>query len=122
MQYDIDMTSEFRDIFLTLEAIILAHEGIKIKKNAKQTAFYDLYSAVCFLRPHNDKKSYCLSLAKGASLQHKYPFLKGDGKIARHLYFGSVDEIDRELIDEIIRETMILNLEAYELKRLRKRL
>lgn len=122
MQYDIDLNGEFQEIFLTLKEIILSHEGIKIKKNANQTAFYDEYSAVCFLRPHNDKKSYCLSLAKGSSLQQKYPFLQGDGKIARHIYFETRDDIDKKLIDEIIKETMILNMEAFELKRFKSKL
>jgi hypothetical protein len=90
------------------------------KKNAKQTAYYDEYSAVCFLRPHNDKKRYCISLAKGYKLKELYPFLEGDGKIAKHIYISSVDELDKKLINDIIQESTILNMEAYELKMLKK--
>ncbi len=120
MQYDIDQSSQFKEIFQKLKNIILSHEGVKEKRNAKQTAYYDQYSAICFLRPHSDKKRYCLSLAKGSILQESYPFLEGCGKIARHLYFASVEEIDETLIDDIVKETMILNMEAFELKQLRK--
>jgi hypothetical protein len=60
------------------------------------------------------------ALGKGAVLQGKYPFLQGDGKIVRHLYFKSIDEVDEGLICEIIEESLVLNMEAHELKLLRK--
>jgi hypothetical protein len=120
MQFDIDMQGEFREIFLKLRDIILPFDGIREKKNEKQTAYYDEFSAVCFLRPHNDKKRYTISLAKGDKLLKTYPFLQGDGKIAKHLYFDKVDGIDEQLIRDIIQETMVLNMEAYELKKLKK--
>jgi len=50
----------------------------------------------------------------------KYPFLQGSGKIVRHLYFKSIKEIDKKLICEIIEESLVLNMEANELKILRK--
>jgi hypothetical protein len=46
--------------------------------------------------------------------------LEGDGKIVRHLYFKKPAEVDKTLIESIVRETLILNLEASELKKLRK--
>ena len=52
----------------------------------------------------------------------KYPFLEGNGKIVRHLYFSYMSDIDEDLLREIIEETLILNMEAYEMKRLRKQL
>jgi hypothetical protein len=120
MQYDRDLNGEFKEIFSKLREILLSYDEMSEKRNAKQTAYYDSYSAVGFLRPHNDGKRYCLSLAKGGKLQKTYPFLEGDGKIAKHLYFCCVREIDEVLIRAIIEETMVLNMEAYELKKLKK--
>jgi len=120
MQFDIDSSGEFADIFLMIRGILLTFPEIREQKNAKQTAYYDAYSAVCFLR--SDKEKLTLALAKGAALLPKFPFLKGEGKIVRHLYFKKSNKVDREQIVSIIRETLMLNLEASELKKLRKSL
>ena len=117
MQYDVDLNGEFSDIFLKLRNIILSCKGIREQKNAKQTAYYDNYSSVCFLRSNTERLT--MSLAKGSRLQDTYPFLQGEGKVVRHLYFYNLFEIDEILIREIIKETMILNMEHYELKKLR---
>jgi hypothetical protein len=118
MQFDSDSNGKFSDIFYKLREIILGFNEIYEKKNAKQTAYYDEYSAVCFLRSNEEKLT--LALAKGSSLQKRYPFLEGEGKIVRHLYFRTISEVNENLIREMIQETLILNMEAYELKKLKK--
>jgi hypothetical protein len=118
MQFDIDKEGPFAEIFLKLREIILSIEGIREQKNAKQTAYYDLYSAICFLRSSKDK--FTLSLAKGALLEKNFPLLQGEGKIVRHLYYHDSSQIDEIFVREIIKESMILNIEAYELKKLRR--
>jgi hypothetical protein len=118
MQYDIDILSPNKYIFYKLKDIILCFNDIYEKKNAKQTAYYDAYSAICFLRPYKLTQCYCIAFANGAKLITKYPMLEGNGKIVRHLYFSNLNEIDCALIKEIINESLILNLEKYELKQL----
>ena len=120
MQFDSDVDGDFATIFFALRDILLSFPEIYEKKNAKQTAYYDRYSAVCFLR--SDEEKLTLSLAKGAALLPRFPFLKGEGKIVRHLYYETMSDLDEVLIREIIQETMICNMEAYELKRLKKNL
>jgi hypothetical protein len=119
MQFDIDKNGEFSEIFLKLREILLSIQGIREQKNAKQTSYYDAYSAICFLRA--SKKKFTLSLAKGAMLEKKFPFLKGDGKVVRHLYYHDSVQIEEATIRAMIEETMLLNLEAYELKQLRRK-
>ena len=118
MQFDIDINGKFANTFLMIRDILLAFPEIREQKNAKQTAYYDAISAVCFLR--SDEEKLTLALAKGAALLTKFPFLEGDGKIVRHLYFKNPAEVDKDLIEAIVRETLILNFEASELKKLRK--
>ncbi len=121
MQFDVDIKGKYKDIFVTLKDIILSFDDIYMKKNENQTAFYDQYSAVCFLRPNKTKKDcYCLSLAKGYKLQEIFPSLIGDALITRHINFKKIDDIDKSLIKQLIKETMILNMESFELKKLRK--
>jgi len=122
MQFNIDSHSEFKEIFTKLREVFLSYPQIKEKRNAKQTAYYDACSAIGFLRPHNDGMSYCLSLANGHTLQKNYPMLKGNGKIARHLYFKCSDDIDVPFIREIIEESLVLNIEKSERKKLKKKL
>ncbi len=85
-----------------------------------QTSYRDSYAIVAMMRDRGD--TFVVSLGKGYILQEKYPFLEGNGKIVRHLYFSDISEIDEDLLREIIEETLILNMEAYEMKRLRKQL
>jgi hypothetical protein len=119
MQFDIDKKGQHAEIFLKLREIVMDFKGIREKKNAKQTAYYDRYSAICFLRGNEEK--FTLSLAKGALLQEQYPFLQGEGKVARHIYYHDIKDIDEALLREIIKETMILNMEQHEIKRLRRK-
>ncbi len=117
MQFDIDKNGQFSDIFLKLRKIILSFKDVREQKNPKQTAYYDKYSAICFLRGNEEK--FTLAFAKGAILEKEYPVLQGEGKVVRHLYFYEVSDVDEVLVREIIQETMILNMESYELKKLR---
>ncbi len=88
-------------------------------KNAHQTSYRDSYGRViCILRTDNEKLTWVLG--QGAKLESKYPFLEGHGKIVRHLYFKKFDDINEDLIREILEESIILNIEAVELKKLRK--
>jgi hypothetical protein len=62
---------------------------------------------------------FVVAFGKGAKLQEKYPMLKGTGKVVRHLYFKDIEELDETLLREMIEESLILNIEAYEMKKLR---
>ena len=120
MQFDKDVNGKYAEVFLKLREILLSFQEIKETKNAKQTSYRDNYAIVAMIRDRGD--TFVMSLGKGVALQEKYPFLEGDGKIVRHIYFSDISDIDENLIREIIEETLILNMEAYELKRLRKQL
>ena len=117
MQFDIDSQGKFTDIFLELRDIILSFDSIREQRNTKQTAYYSDYSAICFLRANQQKLT--LSLAQGAKLHEIYPFLEGEGKIVRHIYFYDDSIVDRELISNIIEKSITITLERYELKRLK---
>jgi len=62
---------------------------------------------------------FVVAFGKGVKLQEKYPMLKGTGKIVRHLYLKALDEVDEKLLREMIEESMILGMEAFEMKALR---
>jgi len=118
MQYELDVKGEFADIFKAIRKILLSYPQIKELKNAKQTSYRDEYGVIVMMRTKGDV--LVVAFGKGAKLQEKYPLLEGTGKIVRHLYFKMLDDIDVKLLREMIEESMILGMEAYEMKMLRK--
>ncbi len=120
MQFDRDIQGKFADVFMYLRAVILCFDGVSELKNEKQTSYRDEYGrVVCILRTDDEKLT--LVLAQGAKLESRYPFLEGNGKIVRHLYFLTLDEVDDALIKDMIEESMVLNMEAVELKKLQRK-
>jgi len=116
-QHDIDMKGEFSDIFKAIRAILLSYPQIKEIKNAKQTSYGDKYGMIIMMRTRGNV--FVVAFGKGVKLQEKYPMLQGTGKIVRHLYLKTLDEVDEKLLREMIEESMILGIEAYEMKVLR---
>jgi len=119
-QYDIDTHGKFANIFKKVRTILLSYPQIKEVKNAKQTSYSDEYGVIIMMRTKGDV--FVVAFGKGAKLQEKYPDLKGEGKIVRHLYFKTLADIDEDLLREMIEESFILGMEAHEIKLLRKNL
>ena len=120
MQYDLEIKGEFSDIFKAIRKILLFYPQIKELKNARQTSYSDEYGVIIMMRTKGD--TFVVAFGKGHKLQVAYPMLQGSGKIVRHLYFKDVDEIDEAVLREMIEESFILGMEAFELKMLRKSL
>ncbi len=120
MQYNIDIKGEFADIFKKIRTILLSYPQIKEIKNAKQTSYHDEYGVVIMMRKKGSE--FVVAFGRGVKLQEKYQMLKGSGKFVRHLYLKSVEEVDEKLLREMIEESFILGLEAFELKELKKRI
>ena len=119
-QYNIDIHGEFADIFKKIRAILLSYPQIKELKNAKQTSYSDEYGVIIMMRTKGN--TFVTAFGKGWKLQEKYPNLKGEGKIVRHLYFKTLADVDEELLREMIEESFIIGMECYEMKLLRKSL
>ena len=117
-QYDLELRGEFADIFKCIRKILLSYPQIKELKNAKQTSYSDEYGVIVMMRSREN--AFVLALGKGHKLQECYPMLQGSGKIVRHLYYKSVDEVDERLLREMIEESFILGMEAYEMKSIKK--
>ncbi len=118
MQFDLDICSDHSELFLHLRSIILSCTAIKEKKNAKQTSYYDEYSAVCFLRVRQGKVR--LSFANGASLKKQFQTLLGESKIVRYLEFTTINDVDKVLIKEMINESLLLNIEKKAVREMKK--
>jgi hypothetical protein len=120
MQYDVDIKGEFSDIFKSIRKILLSYSQIKELKNAKQTSYSDAYGIVIMMRTRG--KEFVVAFGKGWKLVEKYPMLTGSGKIVRHMFFKKGDRVDEALIREMIEESFVLGMEAFEMKEMRKEL
>jgi len=120
VQYNIDIRGNHADIFKRIRNILLSYPQIKELKNAKQTSYRDEHGVIIMMRTKGDV--LVVAFGKGYKLQEKYPQLQGKGKIVRHLYFKEGDDVDEALIREMIEESFVLGLEAYEMKRLKANL
>jgi len=116
MQYDVDIKGIHADSFQKIRQILLSYPQIKELKNVKQTSYSDEFGVIMMMRGKGDR--LVVAFGKGSKLQEKYPQLDGNGKVVRHLYFKSIDEVDETLLREMIEESHILNMEVYELKKL----
>jgi len=116
-QYELDNRGEFAELFQAIRKILLSSPQITEVKNAKQTSYRDAYGMIIMMRSRGDL--FVVAFGKGAKLQEKYPMLEGTGKVVRHLYFRSIDDLDEILLHEMIEESVILNIEAYEMRKLR---
>ena len=113
-QYTIDSQGEFAPIFNTIRKILLSYPQIKELKNANQTSYSDEYGVIIMMRTKGEH--LVVAFGKGHKLQSKYPMLQGSGKIVRHLYFKETDTVEEALLREMIEESIILGMEAYEMK------
>lgn len=114
MQYNVEINGKFVDIFKNIRGILLSYPQIKELKNAKQTSYSDEYGVIVMMRTKGD--AFVVAFGKGAKLQEKYPMLQGEGKIVRHLYFRDVNRVDELLLREMIEESFILGMEAFEMR------
>lgn len=117
MQYDKELIGQYADLFKAVRKILLSYPQIKELKNAKQTSYSDQYGVIVMMRSRCDV--FVVAFGKGVKLQEKYAMLEGSGKIVRHLYYRSIDDLDEILLRELIEESLILGLEAFEMKQLR---
>lgn len=114
MRYEDDINSEFAELFLFTQELILSLDTqIKIKKNQCQTS-YNLHNrCICTLK--TIENGIYLTIAQGVIVEKKSPFkykiLKGDGKIVKHIKYGSIDEIDIQEFKELLEEVIVVNFE-----------
>ena len=117
MQFDIDMRSEYQEIFKELRELILSYPQMSELKNAKQTSYSDEFGVVIMLR--GSKNGFVLSFGRGAKLVSKFPQLSGNGKIVRQLIVKDRSGLNLELIKEMLEESFVLGLEHSAIKELR---
>jgi len=102
MQYDKDLKSEFKDLFLRAREIILSYEGIVETKKERITTYSDDKGGICHMRTMPYGVDF--GFLKGAKMEDKFDLLTGNGKTIRVLpqKGGLEEDVIRYYIDQAL--------------------
>jgi len=105
MQFDKDLKSGFRDLFLSARKILLSYEGIVETKKERITTYSNNKGGICHLRtmPYGIDFGFL----KGAKMEDNYGVLTGKGKAIRVLPQKS--ELNEEIIKYFIEQAIEIN-------------
>ena len=115
-----DAQGVFAELLGRLRAVVLSYPEIIEVRNAKQTSYRDRHGMIVMLRSRQDV--FVTAWGQGAKLQQRFPFLTGEGNIVRHWYLDNVRSFDEAIFRAMLEESMILSMEANEMKQLKKKL
>ena len=105
MQYDKDIASEFKDLFLRAREILLSYDGIVETKKERITSYSDKNGGICHMRtmPYGIDFGFL----KGAKMTDELGVLTGKGKAIRVLpQKGALNE---EMIRSFIEQAVQIN-------------
>ena len=105
MQFDNDLKSEHKDLFLRAREILLSYEGIMETKKERITTYSNEKGGICHMRT----MSYGIDFGflKGVKMKDKFGVLTGTGKTLRVL--PQRGELNEEVIRYYIDQALEIN-------------
>ena len=113
---------EHRDMFLKLKKLILSFDGMKLRQSTNQNAFYSKCRVVVMIRSTSNEDCLTTSWGQGSKLEENFKVFSGNGKYVRHIKYNNIEQIDAPLLKELIQESIILNMEALEMLKIKNHL
>lgn len=104
MQYDKDLQSEHKELFLMSRDFLLSFEGtIEIKKE-RITTYLNSKGGICHMRtmPYGIDFGFL----KGAKMEDKLGLLTGKGKVMRVL---PLKEFDKKAVEYYVKQALVIN-------------
>ena len=104
MQYDKDLASDHKDLFLAARAFLLSFEGIIETKKERITTYSNKKGGICHMRtmPHGIDFGFL----KGAKMEDKLGLLTGKGKAIRVLPQA---ELDKKVVKYYLEQALAIN-------------
>ncbi len=104
MQFDKDLRSEYKDLFLKIRDFLLSHQGIQEFKKERITTYFYNNRGVCHVRtmPYGVD----IGFLKGTKLNDKLDLLRGNGKAVRVLCVKGYNEI---IINHFVKQAIAIN-------------
>ncbi len=105
MQFDKDLQSEFKALFLQARNILLSYEGIVETKKERITTYSNEKGGICHMRtmPYGIDFGFL----KGAKMEDKFGVLTGKGKAIRVL--PQKGELNEKVIKYFIKQAIEIN-------------
>lgn len=103
MQFDIDIDSKHKELFLQARAFLLTFTLIETKKE-RITTYSDKNGGICHIRT----MSYGIDIGflKGARMEDQFDALTGTGKVMRVL---SLTSMNKEKIEYYLKQALAIN-------------
>ena len=104
MQFEKDLTSEYKDLFLQARDFLLSFEGIVETKKDRITTYSNSKGGICHMRtmPYGIDFGFL----KGAKMEDKLGLLTGKGKSIRVL---PQKELDKKAVEYYLKQAIALN-------------
>ncbi|WBX71099.1 hypothetical protein [Tenacibaculum retecalamus] len=104
MQYDKDLKSEHKKLFLKARVFLLSFKGITETKKERITTYANKNGGICHLRtmPYGIDFGFL----KGAKMKDELGFLTGKGKAIRVL---PVKEFDKNVVTYYLKQAIEIN-------------
>ena len=104
MQFEKDLKSEFKDLFLKAREILLSYPGIVETKKERITTYSNSKGGICHMRtmPYGIDFGFL----KGAKMEDELGLLTGKGKAIRVL---PLKELDKEAIEYYLKQAIEIN-------------
>ncbi len=106
MQFDIDMKSEHKELFISARKLLAEKYGLKEIKKDRITTYSDDNGGICHMRTM--KHGIDIGFLKGVRMEDKYGLLSGTGKVMRVL---SMDTLDTDCVKYYIDQAIKINTE-----------
>lgn len=104
MQFEKDLQSEHKVLFLKVRDLLMTMDGaVEVKKN-RITTYYQTNGSICHMRTTN--YGVDIGFLKGARLVDTYHLLIGKGKLMRVLPLRS---FEKDIIQNYLNQAIVLN-------------
>ncbi len=107
MQYEKDMKSEHKSLFLQARALLLSHDGIKEVRKERITTYLNNDGGICHMRTMPYGVDF--GFLKGAKMEDKYGKLTGNGKLLRVL--KQKGRLDEKMVSYYVNQAIKINIE-----------
>jgi len=104
MQYEKDVLSKHKELFLEARDFLLSFEGVVETKKERITSYSDKNGGICHMRTMPCGIDF--GFLKGVKLDDKFGLLTGKGKAIRVL---RQKELNKEAIEYYVKQAIIIN-------------
>ena len=104
MQFEKDMNSTYKELFLATREFLLTFDDVSETKKERITTYGNQHGGICHMR--TTKKGVDVGFLKGAQIPDKFGLLTGNTKKMR-VY--SMTKLDKEILGYYMQESIKLN-------------